>query len=147
MTMCRAVRYRFAEKDWEVAFSNRDARLPMLLKSGESILMSWGRRPREKGSLPIGGWAKREHVQGGRWDKYLPKPVKIPASAFREQDVVGNHHWFEITRGKYLQGLIATDDQKDRRIYVVTIEPPPEEMEYEQWPRVVSVPHAGFEVS
>lgn len=145
--MCRAVRFRFDEKDWEVAFANRDARLPVLLKTQEAVLMTWGRRPREKGSLPIGGWAKREHIHGERWAKYMPKAVKIPASAFREQDVVGNNHWFEVTRGKYLQGLIATGDQGERRLYVVTIEPPPDEVEFEQWPRVVTAPNANTAVA
>lgn len=39
-----------------------------------------------------------------------------------EKDFEGNARWYEVTKGKCIQGLLA-HHENEYRIYVVTIEP------------------------
>lgn len=136
--MCWAVRFQHNGQQRQVCFQHASARLPVSSRKGAQILLlPWGRRPREAGRLPAGGWAKLTHIHSGVWDKFEPRPVKLPVSAFMERDVTGREQWFEVTRGHYIQGLYARVDS-ERRIYVVTLETSPEESEFERWPRILS---------
>ena len=54
-----------------------------------------------------------------------------------EKDLEGNPHWYDLQKGQYIQGLIARDGN-ERRVYVVTLEPEPEDQQiHSRWPRVV----------
>ncbi|PVV05663.1 MAG: hypothetical protein B6D77_18580 [gamma proteobacterium symbiont of Ctena orbiculata] len=44
---------------------------------------------------------------------------------------------FDVTPGKWIQGLVARWEQ-ERRVYVVTITPEMEDAAYERWPRILS---------
>ena len=135
--MCRAIRYHFDERDWEVRATQTSAKLPVRLNNGERSLLTWGKRPREKCSLPIGFWAHFAQVQSGRWDKYGYKKVLIPAKEFMVHDVLGNEHWFKPTTGQYLRGVVAKDGAITR-LYVVIMDSPPDQGEFEGWPRLVT---------
>lgn len=136
--MCWAVRFIHAGQDRQSRFERGGARLPISArKNAQVILVPWGRRPREQGLLPVGGWAKLTHIQAGNWDKFHPRPVKLPVLAFAERDVTGREQWFEVTRGQYLQACLARQGN-ERRVYVVTLDCSPEEVEFERWPRLVS---------
>jgi len=137
--MCLAARFTFDEKDWQVRFTQATARLPVLTKTHDHYLMPWGRRKGEQLTLPMGGWARLTHIQGGRWDVFQPVPVKIPVSGFMEQDVMGNEQWHLVTAGQYLQGLMARAND-EQRLYVVILESGPDETYFERWPRIVSRP-------
>ncbi len=39
-----------------------------------------------------------------------------------EKDIEGGSHWYDLTPGKWVQGLVAHWDN-ERRVYVVTITP------------------------
>ena len=54
-----------------------------------------------------------------------------------EKDIQGNSHWFDITKGQYIQGLIARD-KYEQRVYVVTITPEFEDAIHQRWPRILS---------
>lgn len=99
--------------------------------------MPWGRRKQQAGRLPLGGWARLDSIYGGRWDKWSPRPVRLPVSSFMEKNFEGVSHWFDITKGKWIQGLVAHNGH-ERRVYVVTIEPEMEDMQFDRWPRVLS---------
>lgn len=138
--MCRAVRFRFDERDWQVRFSQHNARLPLFNpRSKEIALFTWGRRPREISGLPNGGWARRVTIQSGRWDKFNPKPVRILLNAFMEMDVAGKEQWFEVTKGNFVQGLLATFEM-EKRVYVVSLDTSLEETHFERWPRIIASP-------
>lgn len=72
-----------------------------------------------------------------RWDRDIPKPVKIPVLAFMEKDYGGTSHSYDLQKGQYIKGLVAKEGN-ERRLYVVTIEPDPEDAQiHNRWPRVV----------
>ena len=135
--MCGGVYYTFNGEEVRVYFPNPKATLPVRRKDGDLILLPWGRRKEQAGVLPLGGWARLDSIYAGRWDKWFPVPVKLPIKSFMEKDIEGNTHWYDITRGKYLQGLVAREKQ-EQRIYVVTVEPEMPDAVHDRWPRIVS---------
>ncbi len=136
--MCTGVLYSIGNRDVRVLFPARTAMLPVVMRSGRVEQVAWGRRKHQQGQLPLGGWVRREAILAGNWDRFMPRPVKIPVHAFMETDYEGAEHWYELTKGQWLQGLLAKE--KDRyRVYVVTIEPAFEDSVHERWPRIVSV--------
>lgn len=137
--MCRAVKFLFDDREWEMRFGQSQARLPIRDKDGQIQLCPWGRRPRERGKLPMGGVARLTHVRGERWEPYFPKPVRVMVKSFAVSDVAGNEHWFALTRGQFLHGLRAYSEQ-EMRIYLITLDSTPEEAEFEHWPRILAAP-------
>ena len=138
--MSWAVRYLHGQAERLSRFQHRGAFLPVSARRGAQIvLMPWGRRPDEPGKLPKGGWAHLTHLQGGVWDQFGPKPVRLPVYEFAERDVTGREHWFMVTRGQFLQGCVATLE-RERRVYVVTLDCAPDVGEFERWPRLVIAP-------
>ncbi len=135
--MCGGVYYTHNEQDVRVYFPNPKAMLPVRQKTGEVMLLPWGRRQDQKGALPLGGWARLDSIYAGRWDRWFPKSVKLPIKSFMEKDIEGHSHWFDLTQGQWIQGLVARDGS-EQRVYVVTITPEMSDAVHERWPRMVS---------
>jgi len=135
--MCGGVFYQMDEQEFRVYFPNPKAMLPVKMKNGEIQRMPWGRRKEQPGHLPMGGWARIESIYEGRWDRWFPVPVKIVVSQFMEKDIEGNSHWFDVTQGKWIQGLVARH-KHEQRLYVVTIVPEMAEAVHHRWPRILS---------
>jgi hypothetical protein len=135
--MCGGVYYSYNGEDMRVYFPNPKAVLPVQRKDGRVILLPWGRRKTQPGVLPMGGWARLDSIHTGRWDKWFPVPVKLPIKSFMEKDIEGNSHWYDLTKGKFIQGLVARDGA-EQRVYVVTVTPEMAEAVHDRWPRVVS---------
>jgi len=135
--MCGGVYYNNNGQDIRVYFPNPKATLPVITKTKEIELLPWGRRKEQQGNLPMGGWARLDSIYAGRWDKWFPVPVKLPVKQFMEKDIQGNSHWFDITKGQFIQGLIARD-KYEQRVYVVTITPEFEDAVHNRWPRILS---------
>lgn len=135
--MCRAVQFVHGGRQRQARFVHRGARLPVSSRRGAQVLLlPWGRRPRESGALPAGGWAKLTHIQAGVWDRYAPRPVQIPVSGFAERDMADQEQWFEVTRGQCIQGCLVRH-HKEMRVYVVTLDCAPDESTFFRWPRLV----------
>lgn len=135
--MCGGVYYINEGNESRIYFPNPKAVLPVVAKDKSIELLPWGRRKEQKGHLPLGGWARLDSIYAGRWDKWFPIPVKLPIKQFMEKDIQGNSHWFDITKGQFIQGLIARD-KYEQRVYVVTITPELEDAVHERWPRILS---------
>lgn len=135
--MCGGVYYIHEGQESRVYFPNPKAVLPVREKDKSIVLLPWGRRKEQQGHLPMGGWARLDSIYSGRWDKWFPIPVKIPIKQFMEKDILGNSHWFDITKGQFVQGLIARD-KYEQRVYVVTITPEFEDAIHDRWPRILS---------
>lgn len=135
--MCGGVYFQHGDDVLRIFFPNPKAVLPVLMSDGEVKLMAWGRRQKQPGNLPMTGWARLDSIYAGRWDKYFPKPVKIPVLSFMEKDLEGVSHWYDLQKGQFIQGLIAREGN-EKRIYVVTIEPELEDAQiHSRWPRIV----------
>ncbi len=137
IVMCGGVYYEYLEEHVRVYFPNPKAQLPVRKKDGSVVLMPWGRRKEQPGALPMGGWARLDSIHAGRWDKWFPIPVRLPIISFMEKDVEGNSHWYDLTKGKYIQGLIAKNGV-EQRVYIVTIQPEMADAVHDRWPRIIS---------
>ena len=74
------------------------------------------------------------------------KPVIIVVDAFMEKDEQKKSHWYPMTKGQYIQGLLSREGD-EQRVYVVTIAPTePDQLDvHNRWPRIVLSP--SYEVS
>ncbi len=135
--MCNGVYYTVNDQDVRVYFPNPKAMLPVRRRSGDGELLAWGRRPDQAGRLPLGGWARLDAIYSGRWDRWFPVPVKLTVKSFMEKDLEDRSHWYDLTRGQWIQGLVARHEH-ERRVYVVTVEPELAEAVHARWPRIMS---------
>lgn len=135
--MCGGVYYSCNGADIRVYFPNPKAQLPVRKKDGEVILLPWGRRREQAGILPLGGWARLDSIYAGRWDKWFPKPVKIPIKSFMEKDIEGISHWYDLTKGKWIQGVLVREGH-EQRLYVVTVDPQRDDAVHDRWPRIMA---------
>ena len=135
--MCEGVCFMHGDEVMRVFYINPKALLPVLMQDGSIRLMPWGRRRKQTGQLPATGWARLDAIYSGRWDKFFPKPVKIPVLSFMDRDIEGQRRWYDLQKGQFIQGLIARDGH-EKRVYIVIIEPEVEDAElHHRWPRVV----------
>ncbi len=138
--MAEAVIFNFQHKIHTVSFKHPQAMLPVRLKNGECKLVKWGRREHENSEMPLGGWARLSSIRSEkdkRWDLYSPKPIQIVAEKFMEKDFEGAPRWYEITKGKCIQGLLA-QHENEYRIYIVTIEPEDLMNCHYRWPHIIT---------
>jgi len=101
------------------------------------LILPKRRRKEQVGRSPMGGWVRFDSIYAGRWDRYFPISVKLSILQFTEKDIERNSHWFDLTKGQVIQGLVARF-QNEQRVYVVTIEPELENAVHERWPRVIT---------
>lgn len=144
--MCHGIEYVLEDERLVVYFDARGAQVPVRRRSGAVEFMPWGARgerylsddntPGYLLKFPVGGWASRESIRSGAWQKFEPRPVRIVASRFVFVDAQLGARYFELKRGEYIQGLLAASGTQ-RRVYVVTVEPPAEHRGLQAWPRVV----------
>ena len=134
--MCGGVFYVHEGEEYRYYFPNPSAVLPVKTKSNV-VLMPWGRRKEQVGKLPAGGWARLDSIYAGRWERFFPVSVKIPVSQFMEKDIEGVSNWFDITKGKWIQGLVAREGA-EQRVYIVTVVPEMPEAIHDRWPRILS---------
>lgn len=134
--MPEAVIYQYQNKIHTMYFSRATALLPVKLANNDVKLVTWGRRQQENSEMPLGGWARLNTIYDGKWGQYLPKPVRLPIDKFMKTDYEGRVHWYEITRGQYMQGLLAHEGD-EYRVYIVTIVPELLDVCYDRWPRIV----------
>jgi hypothetical protein len=139
--MCGGAKYRHDGQTVTTYFPNPKAALPVILKTGGHELLPWGRRESQEGRLPRGGWARLDSIQGGKWGRYDPHPVRLAIEEFMEKDRSGRSHWYALAEGEFIQGLVASWDD-ERRVYVVTVVPqePAQRAIHDRWPRLVRHP-------
>ncbi|MBK2124854.1 hypothetical protein IB691_06290 [Fangia hongkongensis] len=125
------------EEIHKVYFPNPKALLPVLKRDGSLEYMPWGRREKQSGALPLGGWARLESLKKGMWNKYFPKHCKIIVNEFMERDkATGQTNWFTVTKGHYIHGIIAQDNG-EIRLYVVTIAAQDTDI-HDRYPRIIA---------
>jgi hypothetical protein len=138
--MPEAVIFNYQNKIHTVYFTQQKAMLPVKLKNGECKLVTWGRREHENSEMPFGGWARFTSIKSeknNRWNLYLPKPVQIPVDKFMEKNFEGKGCWYEVTKGKCIQGLLA-QEQNEYRLYIVTVDPEDLMNCHYRWPHIIT---------
>ncbi len=138
--MCGGVQFVHENQTIKTFFPNPKARLPVLTRKGDLILVPWGRRENQPGLTPQGGWARIESIKQGAWQRFQPRPVKIVIDAFMEKDDNNQSHWYMLESSQFIQGLIATDNAFTR-IYVVTEENEQSCHIKKRWPRLLNDGH------
>ena len=144
--MCHGIEYVREDERVVVYFVVQGAELPIRRRSGAVEFVRWGARgdrylsddntPGYLLKFPVGGWASRESIASGSWQKFEPRPVRIVASRFVFDDARLGPHYFALTRGEYIQGLLAASGTHTR-VYVVTVAPPARHASLAMWPRVL----------
>lgn len=137
--MCDAVRFQLGQEILSVNFTQPAARLPVRMRDGSVRLFPWGRRSKQPGKLPLGGHASLDAIHSGAWDRFFPKPVKIPHLAFMEKDFENRSNWYDngMPTARFIQGLLAREGA-EVRVYIVVLKPGAEVSYYhETWPRIV----------
>lgn len=135
--MCGAVEFAHHGQILKSYFPNPKAMLPVLKRDGTIELLGWGRRQKQPGKLPLGGWARLDSIYAGRWQAFKPTPVKIPALRFMEKDFSRRSHWYQLVEAEYIQGLVARDGN-EMRIYVVTVDAEDVDREFhDRVPRII----------
>ena len=138
--MCGGVNFEHHGEVLKSFFPNPYAQLPLLKRDGSIELVSWGRREGQEGNLPVTGWARLDSIHSGRWDKYFPKPVRIPVIRYMEKNLEGVSKWYDLIPSQCLQGLYIQSGN-ERRVYVVTVEPELLERDYhDRMPRIIKMP-------
>ena len=94
------IMYHYLGETLTVYFANPKASLPVKLADGQIKLFTWGRRQMQSGTLPLGGWARLQSIYQGKWNSYMPKPVRLPIVKFMEKDFEGNTHLYDVMKGK-----------------------------------------------
>jgi putative SOS response-associated peptidase YedK len=108
--------------------------------NGDVEWVTWGKRKEEPDrSFPNGRWARLDSVKDGRWERFHPQPVLVPAQAFMEKDHERKSHLVDVAPGQAIQGLLAKHND-ETRIYVVTTDTSTEyDWIHDRWPRLVEL--------
>ncbi|HHG4904337.1 TPA: hypothetical protein ACPWGP_003377 [Pseudomonas aeruginosa] len=139
--MCGGVeisgQYTRTGEQLKIYFPNPKAALPVLAGDGKEVLwVPWGRRREQAGKGPAGGWARISSIEDGRWEKYGPTRVRIPAQRFMEKDEEKVSHWFDLEPSQVIEGLVIGEIEQ-QRVYVITTEAPQEQSwVHDRWPLI-----------
>jgi len=134
--MPEAIIFQHQGQTHTVYFARAKAVLPVIMSNGDTKLVTWGRRQQENSEMPLGGWARLPAIHDGKWAQYTPKPIRLAVTKFMQTDFEGHIHWYEVTKGQYIQGLLANHED-EYRVYVVTIIPELLDICHDRWPRII----------
>jgi hypothetical protein len=142
--MCGGIEAKDKNRAYEpvrVYFPNPKAAFPVMLEDGTDLgWLPWGRRKEQGGSGPQGGWARRESLENGTWEKHRPQRAFGLISRYMEKDAERVSHWFDVEDGEALE-CVVTGEPGDQRVYVVTSPSPPQfSAIHERWPRIAQIP-------
>lgn len=146
--MCGGIEAKDKNRAYEpvrVYFPNPKAAFPVMLEDGTDLgWLPWGRRREQRGGGPQGGWARRESVENGSWEKYRPLRAFGLISRYMEKDADRVSHWFDVEDGQALD-CVVIGEPGDQRVYVVTSSSPPQfSAIHDRWPLIAQIPRDGF---
>ncbi len=134
--MCEAVLYDYLGQLRKSFFTNSIAKLPVLASFERIRFVPWGKRDSMLNTFPVGSTLLREDLLNGKYDSFSPKAVRLPVIKFLEKDCKGKHHWFDVVKGLFMQGVLLNYCD-ELCVYVVTIRPITPDASYYSWPRLL----------
>ena len=136
--MCQAILCRASPtvRERKILFTDAQARLPLLTRSGMPCWVSWGRRLHEAGSLPQGGTLLQSALQLPEWQVLFPKPVKIIAAGFLLRDLEDQIRYYPLVKDQLLQGIFVQQGP-EARVYLLMHSDVGVNALHAQWPRVL----------
>lgn len=143
--MCGGFSYKHTDKITgepivrKVYFPIPHAEISVEEGEGAIRLVQWGRRKGEdeEFDIPVTGWARLDSIDAGKWKRYHPQQVRVPALSFMEKDTAKVSHWFEMKPETYLLGLEIVRDERSF-VYIVTnpAQGPFKEI-HDRWPVII----------
>ncbi len=137
--MCEAVLFDYLGQLRKSFFNHPLAKLPVLASFERIKFVPWGKCDLEQNTLPVGSALLREDLLNGKYDLFSPKAVRLPITKFLEKDCKRKHHWFDVVKGLFMQGVLLNYCDK-LCVYVVTIKPITPDASYNSWPRLLYNP-------
>ena len=130
--MCAGLMFQKSDGTlFKVYFPIPMVRIPFVTKEGQLLEGIWGRRNKDEfqnENIPVSGWARIESLKSGKWDKYNPEKVYIPAKSYMEKDHERNSHWFDVDEKTNLIGIKLTT--KEHNIIYMATRPTPKEFSH-----------------
>lgn len=126
--MCGGLEYQYLDpvsgqmKTRKAYFPIPKVKIPVVIEdNSEPEWVQWGKRQGEDPELdvPVTGWARLLSLKEGKWNRYQPRKVKIPALRWMEKDAEKQSHWFDMEPEKALLGVMLVQ-QGERFVYIVT---------------------------
>lgn len=145
--MSEGVEVRDGDKICKINFVAPAASIPVLLAdTGQVEWVRWGRRKKEPGQGPYGGWARLTTVRAGSWEALQPTRGYVLAERFIQESIRGRRlsQWTPVPDGQAIDCLVIGEGS-ERVAYVITTTPPPAlQKTYSRWPHLIDLP-AGRE--
>lgn len=87
----------------------------------EITFYQWGKRQGEdpEFEVPVTGWARLLSLKEGKWNRYQPRRVQIPAIGWMEKDADRQSHWFPIRQHQRILGVMI-EQRGEKFVYIVT---------------------------
>lgn len=126
--MCGGFEYKYIDpvtgetKTRKAFFPIPKVKIPVITdEKAELEWMQWGKRQGEDPELdiPVTGWARLMSLKEGKWNRYQPKKVHIPALRWMEKDPDKQTHWFDMEPEKAMLGVML-EQRGERFVYIIT---------------------------
>lgn len=141
--MCDGVEVRDGNKAIKVNFVAPAALVPVLLADDGAVeWIRWGRRKKEQGVGPVGGWARQQTMHSGNWDVLNQQMGFVLAQRFIQESILGRRlsQWVHVPPTQAI-ACVVIGEACSRSAYIVTTMPPPElKKTYSRWPLLVDIP-------
>jgi len=105
---------RGGEREVQFLWSGFPRVLPVWMPEGRLVLATWGNARGESHRLPLPRWASLQTWEEGRWARYNPVPVGVPATLIADGQL-DLPVWTSVRQG--LQGLLARDEVGRPRVF------------------------------
>lgn len=144
--MCSGIEARHNGRVYKVIFESTNAAIPVTFAdTGESRLIKWGRRKKEAGAGPQGGWARLSTIESGGWTYLQPRRGYGMIDRFMvgraSPGLTGRRlsQWVEVPKGEALECLVVGEGEQERVFIVTTIPPEKYRKLNDKWPVLAKV--------
>jgi hypothetical protein len=106
--LARRVVSRGGEREIQFLWNDHERLLPIWY-DGNLKLVTWGAK-RGESRLPCTGWTWQETIEVGKWGRFRPEMVEIPATLLLDGQL-----WYSVRQ--CFRGVLVRDEQGRERVY------------------------------